>query len=680
MNGKRLDIQALRAIAVLLVIANHLTAWPTGGYIGVDIFFVVSGYLITGHLMREATETGRVRLARFWSRRAKRLLPAALVVLGASTVLTMIWLPITARQASLEQIRAAAAYFLNWLLSSLSLDYFADVHQISPVTHYWSLSVEEQFYVLWPLAIIVLFFLGRWSSARIRRAIVVVGLFAIAAASLAWGIHSSATQPESAYFELGGRIWEFAIGGLLVFLPAIPERWKPRFILVSWAAWATIAYAALTFDSTSGFPGAWALVPVVAVAALIAVGDIRSTWSPEPLTSFGPVQFVGDISYSLYLWHWPLIVAAPFVLGHELTLRWKIAILVATVVLAYLTKRFVEDTVRFAKFTPLQRPYLVLLAAALSIVLVFVGTAPLLAQIERRAADAATSLNEQALDPEPCFGAQAALSGAVCPGSNQLADQSSVLVGMDSERKSLSNGSTCNQKRDDPALLRCSFGVPEGEQTLTVALAGDSHALMWAQALDGISAARGLRVQPLTHAGCPVMLYGTPLKVVDEGTFIRQVCSDWSDSVAELIATDSNIDIVVTSSRARNHTLSGGRPDDGSRYVPVWQMWLKAGKRVIVIEDVPTYESSVLDCLAIANGNGGACTKPTDKKPSPLALAAAEISDPNFVFIDYTDVFCDSARCQTVVGGIPAYMDAHHLSPPFARSFGQGFLAEALDN
>lgn len=191
-KGVRADIQSLRALAVGLVILNHL--WPgdlPGGYIGVDIFFVISGYLITSQLLREVDATGTVKLGRFWARRAKRLLPAALLVLVVSSVITLTLVPLLYQQSAFRQIAASGAYFLNWLLFAESADYFAQTDALSPVTHYWSLSVEEQFYIVWPLLILGVVVLTKARSARVRRASLALAMSALLATSFAWAVFST---------------------------------------------------------------------------------------------------------------------------------------------------------------------------------------------------------------------------------------------------------------------------------------------------------------------------------------------------------------------------------------------------------------------------------------------------------------------------------------------------------
>ena len=679
----RADIQALRAVAVGLVLLNHL--WPehlSGGYIGVDIFFVISGYLITAHLRREAGATGRINLPQFWAGRAKRLLPAAMVVLFASVAVTAVWLPITERQSTFDQIGAAGTYVLNWLLAATSMDYFAHNSAQSPVTHYWSLSVEEQFYIVWPLLLVLCLAVTGGRAKRAKDSVILAAIVLVFVGSLAWGIYSSTHTGEAAYFETTGRAWEFAAGALLAFIPAAPLRLKVWLIPASWLAWAAIGFAAWQFNGQSGFPGALALVPVVATAALIWIGDIDHSWSPSGVTSLGPVQFLGDISYSVYLWHWPLIVAAPFVLHHSLTAKDKLVIIALTLVLAYLSKRYIEDPVRTIRSPFMNRPRNVLFMTAASMALLLACTVPASAQISNEARASTLALHAESANPADCFGAQSVLSGASCPGSHEISDPSDALGASGVQDSSVSNGSSCQQVRGNPEILNCSFGKPDGEQTIDVALVGDSHAGMWADALDAISADRGLRVTMYTNSACPVTLDSRMLGPSDRIPAHQVSCVTWRESVVSSIAGNPEVDVVVTTSHDRTYRQEDGSADDGSGYVAAWQTWLDAGKRVVVINDTPQHPESVPECVAKSLDGGRSCTVPNTRAatPGPMQKAAAQIESDKFAFVDYSDVFCDSDQCYAVIGGIPAYMDSHHLTAAFARSFHNDFLADVALN
>lgn len=672
------DIQALRALAVVLVLLNHL--WPdkvTGGYIGVDIFFVISGYLITAHLLREVTATGRVRLASFWSRRVKRLLPASLLVLAFSFVITVTVLPVSSTQSVMGQIGAAGTYVLNWLLAASSLNYFASGNEGSPVTHFWSLSVEEQFYLVWPLIILGCVLLARRIASQ--RVLIASAFLIVFAASLAWSIYSSGSP--AAYFDTFGRAWEFAAGGLLAFVPAATKRFPRLLVALAWSAWGVLAAGAILFDSQSGFPGTAALIPVAAALMLLWVGDVDHEWAPTGATSFGPVQFIGGISYSLYLWHWPLIVAAPYLVHREVTARDKIVIVGLVIVLAYLSKRFVEDPLRTSRKPFLARPRTVLLATAAAMVLILTATGAASADVGRRADAISRSLDAQSERAAECFGAQAVLSGATCVDTHTVSDPDSLLLTFDSQNSSLDNGGACQQSREGTQVMTCTFGVVDGTQSLNVALVGDSHAGMWASALGLISEQTDMRVTTYLKSACAPTLDPDVGYVRDPGS--DEACRTWREATVSQVADDPAIDVVITSSIDRSYVgpvdSSGHRPiDTGDGYVEAWKTWLAAGKRVIAVNNIPERSENIPACIMQSATYEDPCTMPAKEMsdPGPLQLAAAQMSDTGFSFLDFQSVFCDELLCHSVIGGIPAYLDASHVSAPFARSFSTAFLAE----
>ncbi|MFX0538165.1 acyltransferase family protein [Ornithinimicrobium sp. Y1847] len=345
----RKDIQALRAVAVLAVVLWHaeVPGWG-GGFVGVDVFLVVSGFLMTRILVRDLEERGRPRLGRFFVRRARRLLPAAGLVLAVTAVLTWALLPVTIWRSTGWDILASIAYVSNWRFAWTSTDYLAAESLPSPVQHYWSLSVEEQFYLVLPLVLLVVGLVIRGGSAR-RRALAVAGmaLALLGIPSLIASVASAFGDPDgSQYFWTTLRLWELALGGVVALLVmVVPVRMSPGWL--RWSAFgigsAAIVGAIVLTPTTMAFPGWVALIPTLGTALVLWADADELGVAGSPLAAW-PVQRLGDISYSLYLWHWPLLVVA--------LVRWpesRLAIVAAValaVVLAALTWSQVEERVR----------------------------------------------------------------------------------------------------------------------------------------------------------------------------------------------------------------------------------------------------------------------------------------------------------------------------------------------
>jgi peptidoglycan/LPS O-acetylase OafA/YrhL len=309
--GKRRDIQGLRTIAVVAVVVNHLTGHPRGGFVGVDIFFVISGYLITGLLVRDLGRgDGPVRyIANFYRRRVRRLMPAALVVIGA-TVLTAHFAFNATRFATTRTDGLwSAVFWANWHFASAGTDYFAASAPPSPLQHYWSLSVEEQFYVVWPVA---LFLLGlavvRGQSVGRRRLAVGSASAVTLLVSLVYAVHQSTGDPTAAYFSTFARGWELALGALLAC--AVPYLRATRTVLtsMSWLGTALIGVSLFAARGGSGFPAPGAILPCVGSALVVAAVSNDGHAARNGLLTNRVSVFVGDMSYSIYLVHFPVVI------------------------------------------------------------------------------------------------------------------------------------------------------------------------------------------------------------------------------------------------------------------------------------------------------------------------------------------------------------------------------------
>ncbi|GMA25106.1 hypothetical protein GCM10025864_28650 [Luteimicrobium album] len=367
---QRADIQALRALAVTLVVLFHF--WPgrmPGGYIGVDVFFVISGFLITSHLLREVDRTGSIALGRFWARRARRLLPAAYLVIAACVVVTLVAIPHTDWQQWFREFTGATLYVENWVLAADAVDYLAADNAPSPVQHYWSLSAEEQFYLVWPLLVLGAAFLARRGLLGRRRLVALV-LGVATVASFVYSLRATTHDPSAAYFVTPARAWQFGAGALLAVwagrtrhnLPSVPAAFRA---LAAWAGYALILLGGFAlFDSSTPFPGTAALVPVVATMAVIWADEPDHRLAPNALARRRPVGYLGDISYSLYLWHWPPLIIIPVLLGHELGLAERLILLITVVLVAAGSKRYIEDRTRFSHRFGLQRTGVALGATA----------------------------------------------------------------------------------------------------------------------------------------------------------------------------------------------------------------------------------------------------------------------------------------------------------------------------
>jgi peptidoglycan/LPS O-acetylase OafA/YrhL len=340
---KRLDIQGLRAVAVLSVIANHVLGLPGGGFVGVDVFFVISGFVITSVMLREHDETGRIDFVKFYKHRVRRILPASTVTLAATVAVSMfIYLPGRVHTILTDALWAVL-FAGNWRFASNGTDYWAKDTPVSPLQHYWSLGVEEQYYFVWPAVVaVVLAVVGAARSPR--RGPLALTLAVLTAASFGWSVYETAANPTAAYFSTPSRAWELGIGAMTAIAAGTFALIPPRVrAVLACAGMAGIAVSLIVITKESAFPAPWATLPAVATALVIVAG----TGGPAPGTSIltnRAMNYVGDLSYSLYLWHFPVVVLLAALMAGK-GLLFYLAAVSATAALSLLSYYFVEQRV-----------------------------------------------------------------------------------------------------------------------------------------------------------------------------------------------------------------------------------------------------------------------------------------------------------------------------------------------
>lgn len=672
----RPEIQALRAVAVTLVLVYHL--WPTplpGGFVGVDVFFVISGFLITSHLLREVVRDRTVSVTQFWARRIRRLLPAAYTVLLASFGAVALWLPRSAWEQAYQEISASAVYAVNWLLAFNSVDYLAADNKPSIVQHYWSLAVEEQFYIVWPLLILLALAIARrlWTRTSDEQAdrsksmllAIAVALSLVAVGSLVFSIFETAQSQPLAYFITPTRAWEFAAGGLLAFAPMrLPSLFPAAFAvavrsIASWAGLAAIGFAALTFSGTSPFPGYIALLPVVGAVLVIWAGDVQHPWAPTYVAGFAPIQLIGDLSYSIYLWHWPLIVLYPYLRGNAPELKGGLLILAASVALAWLTKVLVEDPFRTRKFwTASLRHSYALAAVGMIATVAIVGSATLRLQHDRHLEE--QRIAEGINGNVTCFGAAALLPGAACP--RPFAVPQDLDTAFASHDIGLIAGARCYSGYDSITIVSCEVGDRGGR--VGVAVIGNSHALAFASGLDRYARENGWGLNTYVRLGC----LGVASQQV--GGYPSAKCVTWTQQVIDRLVHDPHTDIVVFQSYAgvipRGYTHAQIEALKAAMEA-TWRRLLDAGKRVAVISDPPgTRPDLAPDCVSSAIDQYDPCRRPVGRSFLSNAMFDAARETSGVTAIDTTPYFCDRTYCHSVIGGIVVYFDSHHLTVTYA--------------
>ncbi len=690
--GFRADIQGLRALAVTLVVVYHL--WPEalpGGYIGVDVFFVISGFLISQHLFRELDRTGRVAVGAFWARRIRRLLPASLLVLVVTLLGTFVWMPASERIRAFTDIGASAVYIVNWVFAGASVDYLAQDDAPSVVQHYWSLAVEEQVYVMWPLLIAGLILalgvvlrrrgatLG-WVTLRRWLGILLGVLFV---ASLVMSVVFTATSPGEAYFNTFVRGWEFAAGALVALAAASfpPRRRTPGGAAVravaAWAAVALIVATAFVYSDATPFPGYAALLPVAGVVVVIALASQEGALSFGGVSRLAPVARVGAWSYSIYLWHWPLIVLVPFALQHPLGDLEKWGIVAATVLLGALSTRFVEDPLRRRPWGPRNRgefsfavvvPLVIAAVCATQLVAITAANDAAAARVEaaRAAAEQAAAdrvAGEVAAEPVPCFGVTAILDpdGCIDPFTAQAPiDTAWAATDLDPE--------WCLTQLHEE-WRTCTYGDPEGPNG-TLALVGDSHAAAIIPAFDEYFAGAGWRVETFTRFACSgVHVEPDAVRHWEEG--FREGCATWGARVQDHLKQRDDIDVVVYHVFDSRVFIEGDAALQAAQRDWMRETWAAieaTGKQVVLLRDIPgTGDVDIPTCLSqISVPATAPCSKPQQDVvlDDPIVAATGE----GVPMVDLTHLFCRDGTCHSYIGGVVVYADSNHISGTYARS------------
>lgn len=660
-GGFRGDIEGLRAIAVGSVLLYHAgLPFLPGGFVGVDVFFVISGFLITTQLVSELGRTGTVSLARFYARRAKRLLPAAGVVLLVSALLVRFFVPKTRWQEIGGDIFASALYVVNWRLADRSVDYLAEDSQPSPVQHFWSLAVEEQYYLVWPLLILAAVLAAK-VVRRQPRLTLWGGLALVVIPSFAWSVIQTAHAPAHAFFETTTRMWELGIGAAVALAAdgcrRLPRMWA---IAIGWYGIAAIVASAALFTTEAQWPGYAAALPTSGAATVIMAGFAAARGGPASLLAVRPLRWVGGLSYSLYLWHWPLLVAATTYLG-GLSPSVGLIVVVASVVPAWLTYRYVENPIRHSAAVSRSSRLALSLGANFTLVGVTVGLALLLAVATApttgSAAQGNAALGAAGLRTEPRDDPAGAPVDEVA-WMTPLPTQATADIPR-------AHAEGCQQTFAKSAVVTCEYGDQHGR--LTVAVVGDSKMTQWTPALELIAEQNGWRLVTYLKSSCSFSLVTT---VYDGKPY--QTCRDWAEDVLDRLVADPP-DYVLTTQGASEALTSGGKLSAETMAAGLRQIWstlTAKGSKVVVIADNPHPGMNVYECVERNPQRLSVCAFDRER----YALSAAPVQhraakgQRNVRVVDLFDAICPTDRCAPVIGNVLVYRQGSHITATYAKT------------
>lgn len=634
----------------LVLLSHARLPIAEGGFIGVDVFYVISGFLITGLIVKEVRREGRLSLRGFYARRARRILPLATTVVVFVAIVSLFVFSIPRQVAIGGDIMASAFFVLNWHLIAQGVDYFAVKEGlVSPLQHYWTLSVEEQFYVVWPLLVVAVSSLFARNNRHLKRTLLLV-IVPLAAASLVYSIGYSESDPESAFLSTLARGWELAFGVIAALvLPKKISLPGPLSTLLAGFALIVILCCTYLLGSTDPFPGWLALFPVLATVALLVAGASDDDGPVSRLLSTAPFQYVGDISYSLYLWHWPFVVFAIAIWG-DIAPLWLALVTVASTVPAAISSHFIEQ--------PLHRSRALTLRSRRALAL---GGACILVSVGVSLAVTTDRIQVDVIPADQARGA-AVLNGGEFPiqASTDRIRPNPIYASYD--RGHLFDDD-CLLIGDDTVSPDCAYGNPDSDTT--VIAFGDSHALEYFPALEAIAEMEDWRLVGLTRGNCP------PSDVdVDEicnlfrSNSIERIRAERPDLVVIALATSLNVPIMVDGESVTDQARA---PYLRSGLVRTINEIKSSGAKVVVIGDQTLAPFTPADCVTENLDNLRSCIF-MKKKKRGLAYDRDAARQTGSTLIDPVPKLCRRKLCPSVIGDVVVYRDDYHLTATYATT------------
>ena len=651
----RPDIQGLRAVAILAVVLYHAhVPFVTGGYVGVDVFFVISGFLISGQLLRQVEKTGRINFLGFYAGRMRRLLPPLVVVVVATAVAARLWDSIFHVRSVLTDALFTLVYGMNYRLAAVGADYQNAQGPVSPLQHMWSLAVEEQFYLVWP----VLLGLAAWIGRRHVRTVVALVLSVGIVVSLWFSIHDTESNPILAYFSLHTRLWQFAVGALVALAAARLSR-LPRALAApaSWLGLAGVVLGVFVYDEATPFPGSAALLPTLATAMVIAAGCRQTSLGAERVLNVRPAQGIGLYSYGWYLWHWPMVILIP--LAADADLGWVMLLEISALALwfAVLTQHLVENPTRRSRIAVRRWLGVGTVSTAVTAALVVALGVTMPAFVGTGASVAASTLRSGDLHQ-----LQRTLTKAAAIKVAPKNLRPAVGQAVSDQPQSTRDG--CHADYTQVEQDDCVYGDPAGQKTLV--LYGDSHAQQWLPALDQLGKRLHWKVVSWTKAACPIA--DVPVYNDTLGREFTE-CEGWRQLTEDRIDTLSPDKVIVSQSDA----VIGDQVSDVDWADGTAQAVGRLrgdGLDVEYLKDTPPLPFGAgPECVATHLDDVGACTVPVEdtevfkNRRARLDNALNEVGIPA---VETQDLICGSKVCPMVVENMLVYRDIGHITATYS--------------
>ena len=636
----RPEIEGLRAVAALLVAVYHIWMMRVSG--GVDVFFVVSGFLITTSLLSRYARDGYINFFSFIFGLLKRLLPNALLVLTVVLIASYFIMPEYRHAGIIKEIFASIFYFENWQLAISGTDYLNQGNEKSPVQHFWAMSIQGQFYVIWFLVISLAILIHKKFKIEFKKSFLGI-LLTLIVISFIFSVYLTGVNQPLAYFDTRTRVWEFGLGGLLLLI--IYSIKLPKFLstIIGWSGLVILLSTGLLLDVENSFPGYIALLPVMAAVFILVAGENTSKLGVEKFLGSKFMVWLGGLSYGLYLWHWPLLSFYYVIFDTtDVSILHGILIIFISLVLSYLANRFLENPINqligknnftFKKFLP------IILQLGVVIILLgvwFIGSELKSSQQENLAGNSEypgvlaeeISFSPEGTEPIP------ALENAKDDRADAYADGCQISPG-------------------DSEVKICKYGNTD-DYDYTIALVGGSKSTHWLPSLQELGEI--YRILNVTKSGCRFSL--------DNSESIADDCYEWNTKVVDELA-EYNPDAVVTLADVARPTYE----EVPEGFIEQFEKLNNYDIPILAIRDTPYFSKDVVECLSQENGIND-CSIEKSKTISPIP-AWEKLSNPpeNVTYVDYTDYICTENTCPPVVGNIVAYLDKSHMTATFNKTF-----------
>lgn len=645
----RPELEGVRAVAAFLVAIYHIWIGNVSG--GVDVFFIVSGFLITTSLMARIEKEGRIRYFEYILGLGRRLFPLAFLVLFFCTVLSYLLLPQVQWKQVISEVFSSTFYFQNWKLATDAVDYLAQNNEASPLQHFWALSIQGQFYVTWPLVIFLAYFVAIKLLRTPFRKTLLVLLSTLFLTSLLYSIYITAINQPWAYFDTFARVWEFSLGGLLALL--IPylsiNKWLSTFI--GWIGLLIITLTGILLPVSSVFPGYAALLPTSGVMLIIIAAENHSNYGIKNFLGSKPFKYFGSISYGFYLWHWPLLIFYfSYFKVDTVSISHGIIILLVTFILSIISTKIFEEPVRkLSVRTSSNRLVVVLLIFMVPVLGTNLFWNYHITQLEENRKD-----NYNVVD----YPGARVLWEDIVPSP----DIEPITTPLDAESilpTFYMDG--CYVKMEESGVKVCSYGDTKNPQ-YRIALLGGSHSGHWFPALEQFAEELNIQIDVYNKDACR-------FSTQDFNGLLSETCMEWNELVIEPLLEDPPDIIFTTANVANGSTVPLG-------YIEMWEKFEGISK-IFAIRDNPIMKSDIPSC--VQSRGIDECTVPRAEVLSDITPWENTIGIPsNVYFADLSDYFCDADTCYPVIGNVLVYRDNHHISTLYSMTLAEPLKAHII--